>query len=485
MRARWLVVGLGGWLALGTALAREPVAGLEDADPRRRRTAVGKLAEIPGRWSLERLLTALADEDAGVRDRAVDVLVRREEPRDEERLLSLARRAGRSEVRQGLARVLGRRALEGAAPVLAALLRDRDEGVREAAARGLARVGDATHVAALEALLADRRSEPAIAAVEALDVLDPAGSAERGLRAAASRHATVRVAAVRILARRRGEPLDRALVEALEDPVWSVRVAAARAVGRIRLVPAVPALIAALEREEGRVREEVHEALTAVTGCGLPADVARWRAWWAREGPGFVPPPRPARPPEDARASAVTYHSIPVTSRAVTFVIDASRSMLRSTEGEDGPVSRRDLALGELERTLRRLPRGARFRLVLFGAKVESWPPRCCPATPAAVAAAMKHARRFPPGGWTDVYAALRLALEDPSADTVFLLTDGAPSAGRFTGRQALLDGVERLNRYRLVRIHTVGIDTDRIGKRWRGFLRELARRNDGAHTAR
>ena len=84
-----------------------------------------------------------------------------------------------------------------------------------------------------------------------------------------------------------------------------------------------------------------------------------------------------------------------------------------------------------------------------------------------------------------DDHGALVLALEDRTADTIYVLTDGAPSAGRYATPTSLLASVERLNRYRLVRIHTVGFGSRYIGARWKGFLAALARAHDGVHVRR
>jgi hypothetical protein len=474
------------WWILATSVA---VAGgnepdLEDPDPAVRRRAVGRLAGVSGRVALARLVAALADDDPSVRDRAVRVLAGRKDPLEPPRLARTARRDGRALVREGLARVLARRPGEDGVSALIDLLGDRSARVRAEAARSLGVVGDGTAVDALQVLLRDRRPGPRLAALDSLDGIDPAGSATRAVGLVGDPDPDVRAAAVLVLERRPGEAADRALVSALDDGCWSVRTAAARAVSRIRLVDAVPTLIRRLDREEGRVREEVHEALAAVTGIGLPDDAARWRDWWEREGDGFRPPAGSRRRELERHASAVTYHSIPVTSRAVAFLIDTSRSMGERADAEDGPA-RRELALAELESTLRRLPRGTRFNVVLFGREVVRWQERARPVGPAAIAAAMKVARRVRADGSSDLFAALGAVFEDRSVDTVYLLTDGAPSGGRFDGRAALRAAVARLNRYRLVRIHTVGFGTDRVGRRWRGFLEELARDHGGAHVAR
>lgn len=65
------------------------------------------------------------------------------------------------------------------------------------------------------------------------------------------------------------------------------------------------------------------------------------------------------------------------------------------------------------------------------------------------------------------------------------VLTDGAPSAGKERTRSGILSAVAHLNRYRKAVIHTVEIGGETAGKKWKGFLAELAARNGGIHVRR
>ena len=61
------------------------------------------------------------------------------------------------------------------------------------------------------------------------------------------------------------------------------------------------------------------------------------------------------------------------------------------------------------------------------------------------------------------------------------MLTDGVPSRGSETGRRSILDEIAFLNRYRLVQINCVQTGSEKgLGKKWRGFLEELAEAHDG-----
>ncbi|MEN8151496.1 MAG: HEAT repeat domain-containing protein, partial [Planctomycetota bacterium] len=292
----------------------------------------------------------------------------------------------------------------------------------------------------------------------------------------------VRVAATEILA---GIPGERGLAAAeiaLKDESWSVRLTAIRALAVRAEAASIPPLIGALRREDGRLREEAGEALAAVTGVGLPPDPRRWASWWAKAKGEFKVPEKPAAPPKARDESVVTFHSIPVVSRTMAFVLDRSRSMNQRI-ARDEERRKGEMVESELRATLERMGRSSRFLLVAFRTEPEVFHPR-----PVPIAARRKAADWYAslePSGRTNLYDAVAIALAEPSIDTIFLLTDGAPSAGEYRNRGAILTAVARANRYRKAVIHTVDIGGGTTGKRWKGFLAELSRSTGGRHVKR
>jgi hypothetical protein len=92
-------------------------------------------------------------------------------------------------------------------------------------------------------------------------------------------------------------------------------------------------------------------------------------------------------------------------------------------------------------------------------------------------AAAIAFARALTARGATNVHDGLQLAFADADVDTIFLLTDGQPSAGAVVDEDALLRTVAGWNVGRGVVIHTIA-----IGGRSR-FLERLAEQSGGEHT--
>ncbi|MHC5049832.1 MAG: hypothetical protein ACYTGK_04395 [Planctomycetota bacterium] len=270
------------------------------------------------------------------------------------------------------------------------------------------------------------------------------------------------------------------LVRLLADRSWRVRLAAVRGAERLRHTDAIPALIRLLAGGPGRVRARALEALERLTQTSWGADAARWKRWWAQVGAGFeAPAPRP-RPRHEYTRATLNFKRIPVVSRRLSFVLDASRSMSREAPGGGGRT-RWDLLMRDLRGVLKRLPRGTRFNVFLFRTGVEAWRKRLVPATPGARRACREWIEAARPGGWTNLFDALALALEDDDVDTLYVLTDGVPSRGSETERRSILAEIAFLNRYRLVQINCVQAGSEKgLGKKWHGFLEELAQAHDG-----
>jgi Mg-chelatase subunit ChlD len=161
---------------------------------------------------------------------------------------------------------------------------------------------------------------------------------------------------------------------------------------------------------------------------------------------------------------------LPLPSRHVTFVIDASGSM---SEGHAEHGTRWAAVCAELRAALDRMD-GAHVNVIRFAGEARAAFPRAAPLT-AARRAQIERFLADPPAGRTALYDGIALALEDPEVDTVVVLSDGAPSAGSHFTKSDLLAEVRRGNRWRRARIDVVSVGSDGIAKRWRDVLRRIA----------
>lgn len=459
--------------------------------------AVRQLEGAHGPEVVAALAERLEDEDGRVRNAAERLLVAGLTTREE--LDQLARDVLRS--RSAEVRLVGLRTLVTtcphlpmpARPLLFEFTEDRSIHVRRSLAElaeGLAE-GD-LGVTLLEALLLDDEAVVRADAVRGLAALAPTRlDPERLGRLAGDSDAAVRVAAHLAWCDALGTGDVESVSRGLDDASWSVRVAAARALGSgwgepSRFRACVAALIERLVAEPRlRVRHAMGHALFDLTGIDFGSDPEVWADWWREHGQEYeMPEKRPRRPARTHAGTRSRYLDVPVESDHVCFVLDDSHSMLDPIQFGSERL-KRDVLHAAVDDCLERLPRDTRVNVIPFGTEPDPYKRRLFRLTPGSHKGILKHLRGHPSDGRTNLFDSLVAALDDTDVDTLVVVTDGAPSEGAETTRTGILQSLERRNRHRLVRIHTVEIGAERTSKRWRGFLEELAAAHDGTYLAR
>ncbi len=375
-----------------------------------------------------------------------------------------------------------------------------------AVAGGLARLRSAEARAWLrEEGLAERSAEVRAEVACALGELGDREATEALTRALDDRSTAVRVHALDALARLGAKEAAEAIAGCLEDRRWQVRSAAIAALQELAARAQVPALVERLHVESGRLDQELEDALLALTGEALGADPALWEDWLAVHAPsltdGSYRPP--ANGGETVPRAFGTFFGIPVVSENVLLVIDFSKSMQRALTRTD------PLATGEQERLvpgetriaeareqairlIDALPKSARFGVVLY-----HWGVELCEGTmlkandrnKERVKSALLEASL---GLGTNIHDALDLALDITASDdfeknakapidTIYFLSDGAPTSGRYAKQEDILASFVYRNRARKLLLHTVLIrDAADAGPRAARFMRQLAESTGG-----
>ena len=370
-----------------------------------------------------------------------------EDPKLDDQLIELID-AEDGKVRRAALRMLGERRAEDALPRLESFLTEAEDA---------AEVGDA-----LEAIGAIR--ENAEAWIGELQV-----------------HAThadleVRNAALKLLGESGQPAVLPALVQALSHESWSTRLAAANAIEQLRVKEGVGALCARAALEEGRIAAELGRILFRLTGRPFAENGAWWRDWWEREGAVFEFPSSAeleqrarTEPEQRHKTAAIQFFGIKLESRRVAFVLDVSGSMqdpIASATGE-GEVTRLVRAAAELERCLDELEEKSFFNLITFSDGVTRWKPRITELTPETLADAKSFVERFRAGGGTNLFGGVSAAFEDQDVDTVYVLSDGEPTAGDIKDPAAIRSTIAGWNARRGVKIHCISVGLDLAVLRW------------------
>lgn len=259
-----------------------------------------------------------------------------------------------------------------------------------------------------------------------------------------------------------------------------------------RLIPALVDLLGRVERQGGWEYHLVRQALVDLTGEDFFTQ-ERWTAWWSSNEATFDFDKRgeareAATRERGAEEKVPTFFGSEVASNRVCFIIDTSGSMQMTDRPAEHPMSEEDFikadpdtpelkALKRMERAkkalaeaIRGLQPTQRFNILAFSDNTRQFKPAAVDATEGNKADALKYVEGLRDDGGTNTYSALETALRDPSIDTIYLLSDGAPmiKVGN-PGEQMRLfardevrriqDFVRRENRFRGVRIFTFGMD--------------------------
>jgi hypothetical protein len=255
---------------------------------------------------------------------------------------------------------------------------------------------------------------------------------------------------------------------------YACRRAVIQALIEVRRPEAVAALVACLPKLDGEVRGDVIRFLEEISGQRNGLDVNAWQAWWEKQADGFELPPRPmSRPDVDAVPQGVgSYYGFPLYARRIVFVIDISGSMT-------GP--RITAAKRELTTAINGLPDDAELGIVAFHSRVFVWRPNLTRANATGKQGAVQYAYQLMPGGRTATYDALEAAFRlDPEA--IYLLSDGAPNAGRIPAAAAIVNAVGAMNRARRISIYCFGIAPGPPDSPMELFMRTLAQQNFGRY---
>lgn len=247
--------------------------GLSSKKASERRIAVTKLGRYDIDLTKQYLLTALGDQDQRVRFEAGRILAKRKVAEAAPVIIGWLERPDVS-IRRDAALILASFATEDAITALIRSLGDPDDDVREKAAAALGEIGTPRVVIPLIGRLEDAQSNVEMTAIRQLGKLGDARAVIPLVGKFSDSNVDVRAEAVRAIGNLGDKSPVPALLRLLRDPVEKIKQAAVESLGNLRVVEAADALIVELGRGSDVYSGKVAYALGKIAQAAGDAPAA-------------------------------------------------------------------------------------------------------------------------------------------------------------------------------------------------------------------
>lgn len=464
----------------------------------------GKAAAVP-------ILKLLTDKCSPVRDRVVEELVKWSA--DDLAALTKGLKVKDSLLLESLAEVFEETRCKAAVDGLIKALKFRKtEDAPVAILRALAAIGDKKAYKPVEKLFKKEKRSFRVRgeALRTLFKLDPEAAKDHHKKAFEDKLRGVRIMALVLLAEADAKA---GIIKATEfvknsakdkDEVWASRLlfvaldtfteVEKRSAYKDQWGPAIEAMIARLK--DGAIGREKHEiglTLTAITGeTNVAPEGFAWASWWEARKDKWEPKDKvkkkKGKKGEDDEGkkggTMVRFHGVPIHSLKITFVQDISGGMKNPVGGRDSKTpAKLDVSLKELNTVLTQIDKRAFVNLLYFATFYFK-----CSNTPIPIKKFRKKLVQFNSQqkipakkghGRSNIFDSMAYAIAQPNIDTVFVLTEGGPSEGKYVDTDRFMKHLKRLNLFYRARIHTL-----LLGKSTDGppFLRALAAATGGKY---
>lgn len=283
----------------------------------------------------------------------------------------------------------------------------------------------------------------------------------------------VRNAALKEIARLGRSNMVELFTEKLKSPDWSTRLISLEALVDQRDADVIGAIVEQMQAEEGRMSVEFGKALFSLTGESFGKNAGTWRRWY-EDNKGSIEVISESKleeiraEEEIKRLKQITnaeFFGIRIESHRVLFIIDVSGSMnepMRARYENENGKPRIEVAKQQLEKVVQALDDNALFNILPFSGGVQSWLDEgIAESNKKTRDEALDYVKTLGAGGGTNLYDSLEKAFEDKDVDTIFVLSDGEPTAGKIIDPQSIREAVAKLNETRGVVINTISIGLD------------------------
>jgi len=317
----------------------------------------------------------------------------------------------------------------------------------------------------------------------------------------------LRVELVDQLSLQRSQAARNMLLQVLDDPDRTLRIAAVRGLAHYRHVSVPEPLMKLVDGADGEELEAVFLSLRELWGGQDEFTVSKpskegLGQWWVTNQKrvanqflklGARDVAAGHKPPAEIKGNWQdrNFYGLRIYSKRVLFVVDDSLSMEEpAQEGSDR--KKIDVAKEELKRALKSLPEEASFGIIAFAGTPEFWEKGMMKGDAASRKRAEQWIGELGTHPGTNIYDSLEIAFQlghsgvhtatpGASPDTIYLVSDGNATVGKFLEGEEILRQVSLWNQGRGIRVHAIGVGKDHDVD----FLSKLAAMTGGYYVAR
>ncbi|MCX8266626.1 MAG: DUF5691 domain-containing protein, partial [Planctomycetota bacterium] len=224
----------------------------------------------------------------------------------------------------------------------------------------------------------------------------------------------------------------------------------------------IPVLIDLLKQGRSRVTAEAAAMLQHITGYRIGNDYRSWHVAYLQHK-AFETPMR-APETSDLELKTVAYMGIPIFSDNICFVLDSSSSMMERMY-EVRRMTRAMKVIEEFDKMLPILPSSAKFNVVFFESIIRDMYEELTAVTSDSKAYASVFVANNNFTGGTNLYGGIARAFDLQGIEEVIVLSDGDPSVGDYTEPWQIMVELDRLNRWRNIRISSISFSAPRAAE--------------------
>lgn len=306
------------------------------------------------------------------------------------------------------------------------------------------------------------------------------------------------------------EDVVNAVTPKLKSKFWQIADGAAKILAgsknKAAIEPLVDALGAAEKSKNIRLRNDISEALKAITGEDK-VDFAGWKGWWDQNKENFALPEASKQAANDDKkeTSVATFYEIPVKSNNFIFVVDMSGSMADKSSWKPSSIDtgrtlkdlgipdkpdgdkKIDVVKYELMKVIAFLPEGVKFNIITYRSAFHVYSDKMVEINKVSRRKTIDWVKSLQAEGSTNIFDSMEEAFTHAGAkaapaprdgkasgvttvdvhivsdgiDTIFLLSDGIANVGKIVNTAEIRKRIGEMNKVRKIIIHTVAVGND------------------------